>query len=142
MLYTITGSNKKRRALADLAVQFAIKRLSFPKNAIININLRRAKLDEGAYGYCDYQGVYYRRHRVDIEVYAPLSESEFISTLFHELKHAEQFCTGSLSEDMVTWKGQDFSKSNAYWSLPWEISARNFEYRLLHRWYSLYGETK
>ena len=83
--------------------------------------------------------VHYRRHRVDIEVYAPLSESEFISTLFHELKHAEQFCTGSLSEDMVTWKGRDFSESNAYWSLPWEISARNFEYRLLNRWYQVRG---
>lgn len=141
-MYSITGSNQKRRNLTDTAVRFALERLDFPKNTIININLRRARLDGGAYGYCDYQGTHYRRHIIDIEVYAPLSESEFISTVFHELKHAEQFCNGSLSEDMVTWKGRDFSDSNAYWSLPWEVSARGFENRMLNRWYQVYGEVK
>lgn len=140
MFYTITGSNKKQRVLADTAVAFAVERLSLPDKVTINVKLSRARLEDGNYGYCDYQGTYYRRHIVDIVVHSLLSESEFVSTIFHELKHAEQFCDGSLSPDLVSWKGRDYSESNAYRSLPWEISARGFEERLLNRWYDVYGE--
>lgn len=135
MIYCVTGSNKARRALAERAIVFADRRLNFPENADIVVHLTRARLDDDAYGFCDYRGTYYRRHKIDIEIQANLCDSEFVSTIFHELKHAEQYCNGDLSECTTVWRGRDFSNSNAYWSLPWEVSARGFESRLLSHWF-------
>jgi hypothetical protein len=136
MVYHVSGSNKARRELAERAVEFAESRLTLPENVDICIRLTRARLEDNAHGYCDYQGTYYRRHKIEIEIHSKLSEADFVSTIFHEMKHAEQYCTGVLSECTSFWKGRDYTSSRAYMSLPWEVSARGFEARLLTRWFA------
>jgi len=134
MIYFITGSNLKRRSLLTRAVDRAAPRLNIPKNTIIEIVVRKGKLEDNAYGYCEYEGKTRNNHQIRIELFGQIMDSELVSTLFHELKHAEQFTTGALSQDNTRYKGRDYSNSQAYLSLPWEISARGFESRMLNRW--------
>lgn len=134
MIYSITGSNKKRRALLTRAVDRAVTRLKIPSNTILEIAVRRGRLEDNAYGYCEYEGKTNKKQYVHIELFGQIMDSELVSTLFHELKHAEQFTTGLLSADNTRYKGRDYSTSQAYLSLPWEVSARGFEERMLNRW--------
>lgn len=135
VFFEVRGSNAKRRALIEQAAEFCAERLTLGK-AIININISGRRLEDDAYGYCDYVAKHNRFHHIDIELYGKLDDAELISTLFHELKHAEQYCVGDLSPCVNVWKGKDYSKSNAYMSLPWEVAARGFERRALNRWYA------
>jgi hypothetical protein len=63
-------------------------------------------------GYCRFKGE---------QITIALRENFDISTLAHELKHAEQYNTGRLVESTV------YSGENEYWSHWAEIEAREFE---------------
>lgn len=139
MRYFVTGSNVAKRALTADAVEYANRRLKIPKNVDVYITLSNAKLEDGAYGWCNYSHMSGRRTIIEMEVYAKLDEDEFVSTVFHELKHAQQFADGSLHKNGMVWRGRDYSMSEAYDSLPWEIAAKGFETRLLNRWRADYA---
>lgn len=134
MLYSISGSNAYRRDLASRAIDFAGNRLKFPAKTRVDILLLNARLEDEALGYCHYQSKVGRYQYIEIEVYAKQTDKELVATIFHELKHAEQFALGDLDRAGMAWKGKDYSFSEAYTSLPWEILARGFEERALRAW--------
>lgn len=145
MYYSVSGSNKARRAMLDRAVAMANDRLNISDDCWVDINVRRGALEDNAYGLC-WHGILWptpavwpdiksRKLRViHIDLYGKLPDDWLVATLFHELKHAEQYALGHLSPCTTMWKGTDYSESNAYVSLPWEAAAMRFEERMARKW--------
>lgn len=134
MYYSVSGSNKARRAMLDRAVAMANDRLNISDDYWVDINVRRGVLEDDAYGLC-WHGIKSRKLRViHIDLYGKLPDDWLVATLFHELKHAEQYALGHLSPCTTMWKGTDYSESNAYLSLPWETAAMRFEERMARKW--------
>lgn len=134
MYYSLTGSNKKRRAMLDKAIQLAYQKLDIGDDYWIYIEISRKRLDEDAYGWCLYDKEWGRMKRINIQLWGQLADDWLVSALFHELKHAEQYAKGYLNPQTDTWKGKDYSNSTAYVSAPWEVAANRFEQTMYKRW--------
>ena len=76
----------------------------------------------------------------EITIKKTLCDKSFISTLAHELVHAEQYAYGKLSEFDFLWDGVDYT-GKSYHEFPWEQEARMFEYILYNLYKEKYGNS-
>lgn len=93
------------------------------------------------HGMIEVQEYIHRKPRMfEITIKKTLCDKSFVSTLAHELVHAEQYAYGRLSEFDFLWDGVDYT-GKSYHEFPWEHEARMFEYILYNLYKEKYGNS-
>ena len=69
--------------------------------------------------------------------YRDIPVREYLITLFHELTHVKQYCSGDLKSrpGYCVWKNEKIDPDTEYWDEPWEREALSIElgaYSLFH----------
>lgn len=93
---------------------------------------------EDTMAYCDYEedGGYPTEYDIvfNNRKYRDIKYKHYITTIFHELTHANQYLTGRMKQvspkrgDPYTlWEGKKYAESVPYWNQPWEIEAYGTE---------------
>lgn len=94
---------------------------------------------DGSMASCDYEEEDNGTHPTDfvIEVanaYRDIKPRYYLQTLFHELTHADQYCSGRLENRQtkkhvpyILWEGDRYEETHEYWKQPWEIEAFGME---------------
>lgn len=94
---------------------------------------------DGSMASCDYEIEDDGSYPVDftIEVANPYRDIKplyYLKTLFHEMTHVDQYCSGRLESRQtkkhvpyLLWEGDRYEETHEYWKQPWEIEAYGTE---------------
>lgn len=94
---------------------------------------------DGSMASCDYEieddGSYPVDFTIEIATdYRDVKPLYYLKTLFHELTHVDQYCSGRLENRQtkkhvpyLLWEGDRYEESHEYWKQPWEIEAYGVE---------------
>ena len=118
----ITGGNNKQREQATIAYNwFASKRGKVPRCTV-----KLARIDFGFSGFCNPP----KNKKIVIEIDKKMPLDSIVSTLFHELIHAEQFTSKMLQVkgNKFFWKGKQ--NNLPYSRQPWERQAYRLQNKL------------
>jgi hypothetical protein len=109
----------------DSIILHANKTLNFPDDVYFVIEFTD---DINGDGNCDMEEGF-----VEINVNNMLSKEDTITTIFHELVHAEQIVRGKLvvGHGMVPTKWYNTIYKSTYEELPWEVEAFRLEKQLM-----------
>ena len=132
MLVNIKGSNKKNRALVEMATWWYAEKLLGKRiigNMKLNINLRRNLVSkEGCEGTAIWEDDFVRPREFTIELDTNFTIRDILITLAHEMVHVKQWAKGEMYEyskpGMVRFHKTKFNMNEVdYWDYPWEIEA-------------------
>lgn len=120
MLYEILNGSKKHRQVVDDAMSFVINYLNLPEDVWVDVEFVSCISNGGCIELED--------NAFSVEINRKQSVTEMIATLFHEMKHVEQYAAGRLGQ--TSWLGQEKPKLD-YLDQPWEKEAFAFESRIV-----------
>lgn len=132
MLIDINGSIRNKAKIESYARRIMNHFQILNKKAWIEVTFRN-KLDGDAAGYAHVEST----GHVVIEIAKTCqgekySQEEMLITLAHELVHAKQYLTGTLSRDTNRWKGKIY---HGYENTPWEKEAYKLESILYNKYW-------
>ena len=135
---------KQRRKLARSVVEWFFNHRKLNRfNVFLDIIDRRCRSTDAINGSCSTVDCMSRPRWFDIEMDNTQSDSDYITTLIHELVHVEQRLRGRHQHrvawtDYSKWEGSVVSDDTPYRQQPWEIEA----YRLEDKLYRMYLTTR
>ena len=126
MLYLDIQGKAPRRRCKDIVEWFKAKYM--PKHHLHIEVLHRGLKREYAMGFCSVIDCDHRPRKFLIEMETTLDESNYVSTLLHELWHVYQHVIGTLRDKRGVrhWKSVTASHLE-YKDQPWEHEAENME---------------
>jgi hypothetical protein len=127
----VTGSTKSKRALAQAAAAWYIKKF-MPRMRTLDINIDLVKLDNDTFGYC-MEGDTNREF--SLEINKNLSTEDLVGTVIHEMIHVKQYARKELFQHYngrTRWKSRWYSSydSVSYDDQPWEKEAHRLDMKL------------
>ena len=107
----------------------------YPRHKLDVDIIHRGLLREGAFGYCDCTGGYWRPREFEIELHTHMNKELYTKTLLHELFHMMQWINGSLTSKKckMYYRNEPVDKYE-YEDQPHEIAAREAEEFLYERY--------
>jgi len=121
MIYEVETESDQYPAAIDQAMTVAVGLLQLPENVYVTLTLGEEYSSAGGCVHCDDEDGYMM---FDVDININQDIVELITTLFHELKHVEQYATGRLTQ--TNWLGKK-KPVLEYYERPWEKEAYKFE---------------
>lgn len=128
----------KHRKHIKYALAITQKRLSFANIKKLKVIMLGKKNSKKFYGDADFNP---KTGTAIIRLSRTNSDLRAISTMFHELKHVNQYSTGCIKDIRDGFKSRtvyrnilhipSLAQKLFYWVLPWEIEARHFETKMM-----------
>jgi len=116
---------KNKKSLITAALAHVIHFLKLPEEVFVYV-VPSPRGTFGKAGHC----MQMSKRKYELEINTMISASEMVRTIFHEMKHVEQYATARMTQK--SWENDSMTafRDVEYKKLPWEKEAYEFEERI------------